>query len=394
MADTQERLEPAIPAHLRVQRTCPLGAPADFEPKMPTYSARYDPTVTHLPIVYVGVQFRPGTKAGHAIDTIKSGITSPFGPDFHDQARFTDGAGYMNIVFVLYWREKKRYDSWKKSLAHDWWHANLPLDGDVGVFLEAYVPSVVDTETISSDLEPEGSAKLCDNISGAIDSHGYWGSARDRIPRAQTDALLPEGVPHLTSKPYPDDTRGHRLVVEPHGNLCLLRSGQDWRGTQDDERTFYLDKVKPVLEEGMREIASELGLSRGCYFNRYMTIQGDNGPDEQTYSSSAWHSLGQLETWVKAKTHLKIFGAGIKHFQNAGEGAKLRLYHEMMVVKASGQSYTYFNCHPQTGMLRALRSGVTPADQWRSGLVKAIIVCSSLVLLLSVYLAGGLSTRQ
>lgn len=361
MTDNQEQLERAIPAHLVEERTFPLGTPPNFKPKYGSYSARFDRSVKSLPVVYLGLQFLPGTDPAAAIDTIKSGIASAFGPEFHDQARYIDGAGYMNIVFVLYWRDQQRYENWKNSLALDWWHAGLSANGHIGAFQEVYIPSVMDAETIFSQPVAEGYAKLADHMSGKVDTHEYWGAARDRIPRAQTDALSPEGRPHLASMPLPGDTRGHRLVVEPHGNLCLLRSGQDWTDTQDDERALYLDKVKPVLEVGMREIADD-GLSRGCYFNRYMTIEEDNGPVEKTYSVSAWHSLGELESWVKTKTHLKIFGAGVQHFQQAGEEAKLRLYHEMMVLKANDQSYTYFNCHPQTGMLRAL----TYASEMRS----------------------------
>jgi len=33
---------------------------------------------------------------------------------------------------------------------------------------------------------------------------------------------------------------------------------------------------------------------------------------------------------------------------------KLRLYHEVTVARANEQFYEYLNCHPQTGLLRAV----------------------------------------
>jgi len=35
---------------------------------------------------------------------------------------------------------------------------------------------------------------------------------------------------------------------------------------------------------------------------------------------------------------------------------KLRLYHEVAVLKADEQEYEYINCHPKTGMM----NGVAP----------------------------------
>ena len=135
-----------------------------------------------------------------------------------------------------------------------------------------------------------------------------------------------------------------------------LRFGQDWSETEGAERSFYLNKVKPHLDAGMNEL-NGVGVVQGCYFNRYMQLRGDQGLVEKTYSLSAWHSLNDLERWVRADTHLAIWGAGIKHYKQAGDDAKLRLYHEMAVLKAADQSFAYFNCHRRTGMLNALAFG-------------------------------------
>jgi aldoxime dehydratase len=345
-----QELEPAIPSHLRRERTCPLGASKNFKPKYASYAARFDESVTHLPMVYLGVQFSIEAEAAAVIENIKSKIASPSGPSFHDTSRFIDHFGYVNVVFALYWRDLTQYKTWKSSLPEGWWHAGLTLDGQIGVFEETLIPSTMSSETIFTSHRREVHAKLADKMSGTVDSHGYWGSSRDRIPRGQTEDLAPVGKPSLQKVERSDDTKGRLLSVEPHENLCVLRSGQDWCDTEDEERNFYLNRVQPPLEAGMREISVEGG-PLGCYFNRYMQVEDDDGPMEKTFSLSAWHSLEELEKWVKTETHLEIYKAGVSHFANAGAAAKLKLYHEMFVLKAEDQSFTYFNCHKETGML-------------------------------------------
>jgi ABC-type branched-subunit amino acid transport system permease subunit len=352
MPHQADLLEPAIPAHLRVERTRPLNAPTGFSPQHSSYSARFDSRVKCLPMVYLGIQSRPHTDVRAVIAMLKSGLRSKGGPSFFDEARFVDDRGYVNVVLVGYWDDRQIYDRWNAALPEGWWYDGLTVDGPIGAFREAYTPSVTDTETTFSHPHPEGYATIADHMSGKTDTHEYWGSARDRIPRAQTEDLDPDGEPRASLAPG-QETLGRRVDIAPYGNLCLLRSGQDWSGTEGEERAFYLGKVRPLLERGMAEISRE-GLRLGCYFNRHLRVEGTTGPVEKTYSVSAWHSLAHLEAWVKADTHLAIWAAGIKHFKLAGDAAKLRLYHELMVLKREDQSFSYFNCHRDTGMLRRI----------------------------------------
>jgi len=188
-------------------------------------------------------------------------------------------------------------------------------------------------------------------MSGTVREHGYWGSARDRIPRSQTDDLVANGTISL-KKSQENCTFGRLVSVTPHENLCLLRSGQDWGDTDTLERNFYIEKIVPPLEAGMLEIRDQ-GLDFGCLFNRYMHIVEGGEQLDKTYSLSAWYSISEIEAWVKAETHLEIFRAGINHYSTVGGDAKLRLYHEMSIIRAKDQSFEYFNCHPATGMLKA-----------------------------------------
>ena len=351
--DSDEPLEPAIPSHLRVPRTLPLHAPQGFVPAHASYSARFRPEITGLTIAYFGLQSAiPEAGDQGLFARILAALARADGPLFWDVASQVDDQGYANRVVAAYWRDQTQTRRWEEQLGADWWYRGLDPTGPIGAFREVFLPSVRDAETTFSHRHPEGFARIADAMSGKTDTHEYWGSARDRIPRAQTDDLTPNGQPGLASATAGDETLGRLVVVTPHDNICLLRSGQDWSETHGEERDLYLDHVKPYLDAGMDELSRE-GLPFGCYFNRYLRLE-EPGRTERTYSLSAWHSLAALEAWVKADTHLKIWGAGIKHYKRAGEAARLRLYHELAVLRAEDQSFAYFNCHRRTGMLNAV----------------------------------------
>jgi aldoxime dehydratase len=355
MPDKPRTLEPNIPDHLRVPRTRPLGTPPDFVPVTPNYSARFAVSVKAIPMAFFGVQSRQkSAESERAVTALDAGFFGKDAPKFRDRAEYEDEVGHFNSVMVGYWDDLSTYQNWQRAKPADWWHRGASLNGELGFFRECYTPGVEDTETTFGHTHPEGYSKIADRMSGDTDTHGYWGSARDRIPRAQTDALEPVGQPR-TAVTDDNETLGRHIVVEPHENLCLLRSGQDWSVADDAERKFYFDHVKPFLDIGMKEIRDE-GRAFGCYFNRYMYLVDRNAKLEKTYSLSAWHSLAELETWCKGGTHLRIFNAGIKHYRTAGDRAMLRLYHEMSVVRAKDQAFEYFNCHRRTGMLNAISS--------------------------------------
>ncbi len=349
-----QKLEAAIPPHLRMERTQDLRAPQDFVPATRSFSSRFSPLVRTLPMVYFGVQHQGDTaKAHEQFSKLRQGFEEPNGPQFWDRAAYVDERGYTNWILVGYWRDHDTYVQWERARAADWWHAAVDIKGSIGLFREAYTPGVEDTETTFSHPHAEGYSHICDHWSEPTDSHDYWGSARDRIARSQVDPLEPSGEVSTNLK-VGEDSAGRLVTVWPHNNLCLLRSGQDWSETEADERSFYLQRVEPILNAGMKEIRDE-GLDKGCIYNRYMTVATDDGTAiEKTYSLSAWKSLEQIENWVRQKTHLAIYHIGVKHYQRVGPDARLRLYHEMFVMRAKDQQYAYFNCHAQTGMLRAV----------------------------------------
>jgi len=354
MTESDNVLEPAIPQHLRLKRSQPLQAPADFKPRHASYSARFKEHVVCLPMLYLGVQYRRNrSQAYGAFLDICGNFDHDDGPCHWDTAWYEDEAGYGNFVAAAYWDDRLQHDFWKNGVSESWWYKRHDLAGELGFFLEAYTPSIMDTETTFSHPYPEGYAIIADRMSGRTDTHEYWGSARDRLPRSQTDPLLARSIPEIASDLDGRQTLGRHVRIKPHENLCLLRSGQDWSETGRIERAFYFDKVKPYLDKGMMEIRDK-GAPVGCFFNRYMTLFEHERDLEKSYSLSAWHSLAELEAWVQAETHLAIWGAGIRHYNKAGDHAKLRLYHEMFVLRVEDQAFEYFNCNANTGMLNAI----------------------------------------
>jgi aldoxime dehydratase len=344
-------MESAIPEHLKTARTRHRRVPDDYAPPYPSFVARHKPEVAQVVMAYFGVQAR-GAPAGEAMQAIAS-LVSLFeasgGPDHWDQARYVDEAGFANVVTVAYWDDRAKFERWFPA-ARDRWTGEQRASGKFGTFIEVLRPGVEGYETLFSSLgRAEGVAVLADNMSDEIQEHAYWGGMRDRIPLSQTSEMAPTGTARVIRD-------GARVRVIPHDNLCLIRSGQDWGDTEASERKMYLEDVEPVLREGMDFLRDE-GRAIGCYANRYMTVVAADGtPTEKSYGMSWWKSLATLERWAESHpTHVRIFGAAMKYLSTLGPAAKLRLYHEVTVIRADEAFFEYADCHPQTGMLNAVQ---------------------------------------
>lgn len=345
-------MESAIPDHLKSARTRTRRIPGDYEPPYPSFVARHKPSVKRVVMAYFGVQYRgaaraAATQALQRMEAAFAAADSPGeAPGHWDRATYTDQAGWENVVSIAYWDAPARFDAWFAVHGRDWTADAHAQDG-VGYFTEVLRPAVERYETLfSANDRPEGIAMLSDSMSDMVQEHAYWGGARDRIPLSQTDEMAPEGVPRIVAE-------GLRRRVQPAGNLCLIRSGQDWGDTGDEERRMYREDVEPVLREGM-DFLRDQGLAVGCYANRYMRVVDARGNAlDKSFGMSWWKSLAALERWSESHpTHVAIFGAAMKYLSKLGPAAKLKLYHEVTVAAADEQFFEYLNCHEGTGMLR------------------------------------------
>lgn len=343
-------MESAIPDRLVLDRTEPLRMRSGWSPPSPAFSARFNDDVDTVVMAYLGTQYRESVApaaATEAVAALRESTAKADGPAHRDSARFVDSNGYTNDLNVLYWLDLGAYERWAEENLH-WTDPVSRASDDVGFFLEVATPSFDRFETIFGGRKMEGASVLSVGISEEIPEHGYWGSARDRFPVAQADSLAPDG-----SLEFARD--GDLVVVTPHENMCLIRSGQDWAKTVDEPRERYLGTIEPVLAAGMTFLEEE-GVAIGCYGNRYVTVTDDDGTElSKSYGTSWWHSLAELEKWSKSHpTHLKIFGTFGQYVREFGGAVGLRLYHEVTVMEAGQTRFEYLGCHDRTGLLNAM----------------------------------------
>lgn len=342
-------MESAIPQHLRCPRTRAARASEDYVPPYPAWVARFNPMTTQVVMACFGVQCRDGRdKALAALQPVLDQLSLPNGPSHHDLAHHVDTQGYDTVMAIAYWDALTPFHQWAaQSPVDGWWQASERFEEGVGYFREIFLPHVERLETLFSTPDQfEGVGMLASHISDDIQEHGYWGGMRDRLPASQTDPL---GSGHAVSG---QRQPGPRVIVQGRDNVALIRSGQDWRATEGQERHLYLHDIEPELHAGMDFLAQKGG-SVGCHFNRYMHhIDRAGRPIEKSFGLSLWKTLEHMERWSESHpTHLAIFGTFMRVVQQMNFQLKLRLYHEVLVAKADEQMYEYVNCHPDTGML-------------------------------------------
>lgn len=342
-------MESAIPQHLRTARTRTRRMPDDYAPPYPSFVARHKPSVKRVVMAYFGLQYlgEAPADAAAALQRISAAFSAADAPGHWDRASYVDEAGFTNVISIAYWDAPASFDAWFAIHGRDW-TADSRAGERIGYFIEVLRPAVERYETLfSASDRAEGVAVLADGMSDMVQEHAYWGGARDRIPLSQTDEMAPAGMPRVIAE-------GARRWVVPHDNLCLIRSGQDWGDTGDEERHMYRHDVEPVLREGMDFLRDD-GLAIGCFANRYMRVIDSGGAEvDKSFGMSWWKSLAALERWAELHpTHVAIFGAAMKYLSALGPAAKLKLYHEVTVAAADEQFFEYLNCHDRTGMLRA-----------------------------------------
>lgn len=343
-------LESAIPKHLQIERTVPARRKEGHMPPYPSFSARFDTATTQVVMTYLGVQYAAAEMPESvrlALRKLDETCHGDSRPGHVDRAKYLDERGYTTVATIAYWDDTSAYEQWRDGSGAFWLRPET-IESEVGWFTETLSPSVTRFETLFSNDRPEGVSNLAEGLSGEVLEHGYWGGVRDRLPVAQEDVLSPSGAPRLTA------TGAHAVVV-PHENLCLIRSGQEWTETEGTERAVYLEDVEPVLREGMDYLTLE-GREIGCFANRYMrVVDSDFNETDKSFGMSWWRSLADLDQWAEHHpTHKAIFGSAMKYLSTMGPAAKLRLYHEVTVARADEQHFEYLNCHPSTGMLRAV----------------------------------------
>lgn len=353
-------MESAIPRELQCPRTRAMRMADGYSPPSAAWSARWPAGVSEVVMAYLGVQCEDASDAGAAFDAataIVAQLRAAHSPSHDELLHYVDEAGYTTYVVVAYWGDPAVFNRWVLSeQVCDWWSSSQRREDGLGYFREIYRPRIEDFETLSSTLSTrEGVAILSPHFSDEVREHAYWGGARDRLAVAQTDALTPAGILRCIETL---SSHGRQTTILGHANLTLIRSGQNWSATFGSEREFYLQKLEPVLRKGMNFLRDE-GLAQGCYFNRYMRhVDPAGAPMEKSLGLSVWRSLEHLEMWAESHpTHKAIFGSFLHMLNSKSSPPDLRLYHEVSVLQADAQQFVYLNCHPGTGLTKALDPG-------------------------------------
>ena len=353
-------LEPAIPEHLRTERTIPAKTPPDFVPPFPAYSARWPKETKGLVTAIIGVQ-HPNVTDGqsaqfkHLAAWMNKDVPSK--PRYWEAAAVTDNQGYYNEAVIPYWPSKHDYQAWASNSGFESWWDSLKPEGETGWFLEVFFPSIDRLETVFSDnVQPEGAAYMREGVSGTLQEHVYWGSMRDRLPVGQTDPLTgTKAFGKDNAVENREDTKSKRIRVPGRQNLAMIRSGQDWSNTSPHERKLYLDTMHPVLTKGMHFLRDE-GEEVGCIECRFMEVipkdEGSKHSTDKTFGLAYFDDLSSLEGWSKDHhTHKDIFGRFIQYAGELQNNVSLRLFHEVLVLKSDQQFFEYVGCHNSTGML-------------------------------------------
>ena len=347
-------MESAIPLQLQCPRTHPSNHADSYVPPYPAFVARFPGSIQRPVMAYLGLQFKDVEQkelARSRLSEIVGQMGLASGPAHIDIVEYIDESQFVTWIVAAYWNNPQTFNEWESipSVAN-WWSGEALRSDNIGYFSETFCPQVTHLETVIS--RPgciEGVANLGVGLSDEIQEHGYWGSARDRLPAAQTSQLEEKNNAFtVTRQP------GGWLRIEPGQTVTLIRSGKDWGETNGRERKFFLEQVEPVFRKGM-EFLRDDGREIGCYFNRYVQHMDKDGRlEEKAFGLSLWRSLADLEHWAKSHpTHVAIFGKFMSMVQLMESKIDLKLYHEVIIAAPQELQFRYLNCHGFTGLLRA-----------------------------------------
>lgn len=308
--------------------------------------------VTSITISYLGVQARSASDLASTVAKLSAALREASGPAVVERARFVDGAAYQNEVFIAYWLTKGDFDRWFAGL-QDWWDAADRECGPDGIWREVVtVPTARFENIFSSPTFSVGTGRLASNSTGPIETHGYWGSMRDRLAASAQDSLSGSGSLLETSSDRAA-THGYRVVVRAPSNLALIRSGQDTSRCSAEDGAEYDRLILPVLGEGLDFLRDNPG-ETGCVSSRFLQeLDADGQPTSRSFGHAIFLSLADLERWSESHpTHLAIYHRFSAFAKRRGPALKLDLWHEVAVPEANDAFFEYVNCHASTGLLR------------------------------------------
>jgi phenylacetaldoxime dehydratase/aldoxime dehydratase len=318
------------------------------------WSTVYPEGVTEILFAQYGVQAATAEEAESALDEIVPLFKRGERPTVLDRGTFVDADGYANAMIMAYWFQPDAYQRWAAQPAVQGYWESLPTSSPIGYFRETAIIPRDHIETLYTPHDPHvyDTPGVAQHVEMQVtEIHDYWGAARDRISASETDELDGELFEYT---PAMEDTRGRRISVEVPGNMCLIRTAQDWRQSTVF-KDYYFEHVGPTKDAGVDYLATHP--ATGCVTARNVAEQTIEGLEIERACTVAWFlSLEHLMTWSRAhRSHLEIYG---KFFQmiagNEGEALDMSLWHEVSVIPKGMAASEYVNCHNRTGFLTIL----------------------------------------
>ena len=331
--------------------TSPRRMPPGWTPPAPAWSASFAELRTPIVMAYFGTQLAPDDTRPPR-DRMRDFFARGVAPLNVESATFIDRSGRRNLLSIGYWTDPARYHQWNVDSGFEaWWNDPARMRDDEGYFREILTVPKERFETIFVHDYLVGAAKLGDTVLGPVREHGYWGSMRDRFEvSADNDLVSPYGqsVPRNASQ----STAGHRMRVQAPENLTVIRSGQDWSECAGDEFAFYDESVHPLLRDAMHFLRDNPAETGCCEMRFAQQFAADGAMLKKTFGLGHFLSLGHLEQWAASdERHLTIFSRFGRMAREFRSGLRLKLWHEVSVLPASGQIFEYINCHDETGVL-------------------------------------------
>ena len=249
--------------------------------------------------------FVRGAEGEATVDQLRTELT--YGtdtPDHLERARIVNSED-RETVFLGYWTDAESHKKWSLR--------SRALSRPAVLEETAIVPSGR-WETLQSTPEITPGVRNLTAVE-LTDVHGYWGSARDRIPASATPCPANQS---------PD--------LQP-GDLCLIRAGQVWAHCGERERTLYLGDIEPELTAAIDILANDP--ETGCLAGRFLREQTIDGTDLESTSFVGWfRDLESLERWSKTPAHIAIFNSFLSMANKLDFNIDLRLWHEVWVIPA------------------------------------------------------------
>lgn len=302
-----------------------------------------------------GAQAKSPAQAAEALEAYRPLFSLDDGPVELNRGAFEDAESYSNALFVAYWMDMASYDRWAQHDAVQTFWSQLPIDGEVGYWMETARAPTERIDTLYTPDDPvvnEQPGVAQHGKMGVCPAHGYWGAARDRIPASKEDDFAPQ----LTGyQPTEQKTLGQRISVSVPANVCIARHHEDWRKAEVFG-DLYLENVAGIKEAGVKYLAQHPEL--GCVSAREIKgLDLDGNAIKSANSIACFLSLGHLETWTSADpSHLAIHDAFLEVLaqMKPGQTWDVPMWHEVYVIPEGNAEAKYVNCHNRTGFLTLL----------------------------------------